>query len=193
MKKRWSFGWVLVLVFLCTGCGQKFEPTESTIFVTSKGIVHSAIMESFEKSYYDFDELYKSVEKEVKSYCLDKIEEVIKITSLTEGNDEVTLVMEYETAKDYADFNEVVLFSGTFAEAVEEGYLPNTLQDAEGMDAEIDLEKQGNLKVLVTEESVCIQTSGKIKFVSDNVTVLDKKLAKAMEAGKTHPAFVLYK
>ena len=193
MKKRWSFGWVLVLVFLCTGCGQKFEPTESTIFVTSKGVVKSAIMESFDKSYYDFDELYKSVEKEVKSYCLDKIEEVIKITSLTEGNDEVTLVMEYETAKDYADFNEVVLFSGTFAEAVEEGYLPNTLQDAEGMDAEIDLEKQGNLKVLVTEESVCIQTSGKIKFVSDNVTVFDKKLAKAMEAGKTHPAFVLYK
>ena len=193
MKKRWSFVWVLALMFLCTGCGQKFEPTESTIFVTSKGVVHSAIMESFDKSYYDFDELYKTVEKEVKSYCLDKIEEVIKITSLTEGVDEVTLVMEYQTVKDYADFNEVVLFSGTFAEAVEEGYLPNTLQDAEGMDAEIDLEEQGDLKVLVTEESVCIQTSGKIKFVSDNVTVLDKKLAKAMEAGKTHPAFVLYK
>ena len=193
MKKRWSFVWVLALMFLCTGCGQKFEPTESTIFVTSKGVVHSAIMESFDKSYYDFDELYKTVEKEVKSYCLDKIEEVIKITSLTEGVDEVTLVMEYQTVKDYADFNEVVLFSGTFAEAVEEGYLPNTLQDAEGMDAEINLEEQGDLKVLVTEESVCIQTSGKIKFVSDNVTVLDKKLAKAMEAGKTHPAFVLYK
>ena len=63
----------------------------------------------------------------------------------------------------------------------------------EGITAEIDLEKQGDLKVLVTEESVCIQTSGRIKFVSDNVTVLDKKLAKAMEAGKTHPAFVLYK
>ena len=189
MKKKWNLCVVLVLAMLCAGCGQKFEPTESTIFVTSKGVVKSAIMESFDKSYYDFDELYKSVEKEVKSYCLDKIEEVIKITSLTE----VTLVMEYETAKDYADFNEVVLFSGTFAEAVKEGYLPNTLQDAEGMDAEIDLEKQGNLKVLVTEESVYIQTSGKIKFVSDNVTVLDKKLAKAMEAGKTHPAFVLYK
>ena len=193
MKKRWNLCWVLALMLLCTGCGQKFEPTESTIFVTSKGVVKSAIMESFDKSYYDFDELYKSVEKEVKSYCLDKIEEVIKITSLTEGIDEVTLVMEYETVKDYADFNEVVLFSGTFAEAVEEGYLPNTLQDAEGMDAEIDLERLGDLKVLVTEESVCIQTSGKIKFVSDNVTVLDKKLAKAMEAGKTHPAFVLYK
>ena len=55
------------------------------------------------------------------------------------------------------------------------------------------MESLADLKVIVTEESVCIQTSGKIKYVSDNVTVLDKKLAKAMEAGKTHPAFVLYK
>jgi hypothetical protein len=150
-------------------------------------------MESFDKSYYDFDELYKSVEKEVKVYCLDNIEETVTLTSLTEENDSVTLLMDYQTVEDYANFNEVLLFSGTFAQAVAEGYLPDTLHDVEGITAEIDLEKQGDLKVLVTEESVCIQTSGRIKFVSDNVTVLDKKLAKAMEAGKTHPAFVLYK
>jgi hypothetical protein len=193
MKKAWSFTLVLASAILLMGCGQKFEPTESTIFVTSKGVVKSAIMESFDKSYYDFDELYKSVEKEVKVYCLDNIEETVTLTSLTEENDSVTLLMDYQTVEDYANFNEVLLFSGTFAQAVAEGYLPDTLHDVEGITAEIDLEKQGDLKVLVTEESVCIQTSGRIKFVSDNVTVLDKKLAKAMEAGKTHPAFVLYK
>ena len=193
MKRAWSFALVLASAFLLMGCGQKFEPTESTIFVTSKGVVKSAIMESFDKSYYDFDELYKSVEKEVKAYCLDNIEEKITITSLTQENDSVTLLMDYQTVEDYVDFNEVLLFSGTFAEAAAEGYLPDNLQDAEGMTAEINLEEQGELKVLVTEESVCIQTSGRIKFVSDNVSVLDKKLAKAMEAGKTHPAFVLYK
>lgn len=193
MKRALSFTLVLASAILLMGCGQKFEPTESTIFVTSKGVVKSAIMESFDKSYYDFDELYKSVEKEVKVYCLDNIEETVTLTSLTEENDSVTLLMDYQTVEDYANFNEVLLFSGTFAQAVEEGYLPNALHDVEGITAEIDLEKQGDLKVLVTEESVCIQTSGRIKFVSDNVTVLDKKLAKAMEAGKTHPAFVLYK
>ena len=193
MKRALSFTLVLASAILLMGCGQKFEPTESTIFVTSKGVVKSAIMESFDKSYYDFDELYKSVEKEVKVYCLDNIEETVTLTSLTEENDSVTLLMDYQTVEDYANFNEVLLFSGTFAQAVAEGYLPDTLHDLEGITAEIDLEKQGDLKVLVTEESVCIQTSGRIKFVSDNVTVLDKKLAKAMEAGKTHPAFVLYK
>ncbi len=193
MKKSWNFALVLAMAFLLTGCGQKFEPTESTIFVTSKGVVHSAIMESFDKAYYDFDELYESIEKEVKSYCLDKNEEAVTVTSLTEGEDSVTLLMEYQTVEDYEDFNEVLLFSGTFAEAVDAGYIPDTLHDVEGMEQEISLEEQGDLKVLVTEESVCIQTNKKIKFVSDNVTVLDKKLARALEAGKTHPAFVLYK
>ena len=193
MKRALSFTLVLASAILLMGCGQKFEPTESTIFVTSKGVVKSAIMESFDKSYYDFDELYKSVEKEVKVYCLDNIEETVTLTSLTEENDSVTLLMDYQTVEDYANFNEVLLFSGTFAQAVAEGYLPDPLHDVEGITAELELEKQGDLKVLVTEESVCIQTSGRIKFVSDNVTVLDKKLAKAMEAGKTHPAFVLYK
>ena len=138
MKRALSFTLVLASAILLMGCGQKFEPTESTIFVTSKGVVKSAIMESFDKSYYDFDELYKSVEKEVKVYCLDNIEETVTLTSLTEENDSVTLLMDYQTVEDYANFNEVLLFSGTFAQAVAEGYLPDTLHDVEGITAEID-------------------------------------------------------
>ncbi len=193
MRKSLNFLLILSMTFLLSGCGQEFEPTESTIFVTSKGAVKSAIIESFDKSYYDFDELYDTVEKEVKAYCLDQNEEAVTITSLAEENDSVALLMDYQTVEDYVKFNEIELFSGKFSEAASAGYLPEELYDVEGNSVEIDVEKLGNLKVVVTEESVCLQTSGKIKYVSDNVTVLDKKLAKAMEAGKAHPAFVLYK
>ena len=193
MGKKLNFLLILSMALLVSGCSQKFEPTESTIFITSKGLVQSAVIESFDKSYYDFDELYETVEKEVKSYCLDKNEEVVTINSLIEENNSVALLMDYQTATDYAEFNEILLFSGTFSEAAAVGYLPEELYDVEGNSVEVDLDKLGELKVVVTEESVCLQTSGKIKYVSDNVTILDKKLAKAMEAGKTHPAFVLYK
>ena len=193
MRKSLSFLLILSMAFLLSGCEQEYEPTESTIFITSKGVVKSAIMESFDKSYYDFDELYEAVEKEVKAYCLDKNEEAVTISSLVEENDSVALLMDYQTVEDYVEFNEILLFSGTFSEAAAAGYLPGELHDAEGNSVEVNLESLGDLKVIVTEESVCLQTSGRIKYVSDNVTILDKKLAKAMEAGKTHPAFVLYK
>ena len=110
---------------------------------------------------------------------------------MIEEKNSVALLMDYQTAADYAEFNEILLFSGTFSEAAAEGYLPEELYDVEGNSVEVDLDKLGELKVVVTEESVCLQTSGKIKYVSDNVTILDKKLAKAMEAVKTHQAFVL--
>ena len=193
MGKKLDFLLILSMTFLLSGCSQKFEPTESTIFVTSKGLVQSAVIESFDKSYYDFDELYKTVENEVKAYCLDKNEEAVTISSLVEENNSVALLMDYQTVEDYVEFNETLLFSGTFSAAAAAGYFPEELYDMEGNSVEVDLESLGALNVIVTEESVCLQTSSNIKYVSDNVTILDKKLAKAMEAGKTHPAFVLYK
>ena len=193
MKKSLNFWFIFVMALMLSGCGSKFEPTESTIFVTSKEKVQSAVMESFEEPYYNFDELYKEIEKEVKAYCLDKNDELVTMNSLVEENDSVSLLMEYQTVEAYAEFNDVLLFSGSFKEAVDAGLIPETLYTVEGEYAEIDLEEHGKLKVIVTEESVCVQTSGKISYTSDNVVVLDKKLAKAMEAGKNHPAFILYK
>ena len=126
--------------------------------------------------------------------CLDKNnEEAAVLESLTQGEEEVSLFMNFQTVEDYAAFNEVLLFAGTYAEAASAGYLPEELYDAEGEAADTESEKLDDLKVIVTEESVCIQTAGKIKYVSDNVSIVDKKLARALEAGKGHPAFVLYK
>ena len=182
MKKTGSFLLVLMTALFLMGCTDKFEPTESTIYITSKGQVQSALMEDFEKAYYDFGELSEAVAEEVKAYNLDVNAEAVTLESLTEGAGEVTLLMNYQTVEDYVKFNDVLLFSGTFSEAAAAGYLPEELYDVEGNSVEVDLESLGDLNVIVTEESVCIQTSSNIKYVSDNATILDKKQAKAMEA-----------
>lgn len=193
MKKSWSVAVLLALTFCLTGCGDKFEPTESTIYVTTKGEVKSAVMESFEKEYYDFSELTETIEDEVEMYCLDKNEEALTIESLTLEEDVATLIMNYQTVEDYEKFNEALLFSGTLQEAVDAGYEPESLYDTEGQEILYDAETMSDFNVVVTEESICIQTSGKIRYVSDNVILVDKKLAKAVETGKSHPAFVIYK
>lgn len=193
MKKSVSLCLLLAGTILLTGCSQKFEPTQSTIFVTSKGTVKSAIMESFEEEYYNFEELKNDVEKMVQDYCKETSENAVVVESFTEENDAVTLMMQYETVQDYNDFNDMILFSGTLLEAEDAGYIPGELYDMEGQMVPLNEEEKGSLKVIVTEESISIQTSGKIRCVSDNVTILDSKLAKALEAGVEHPAFVVYK
>lgn len=193
MKKTLHFCLILTAALFLAGCQGKFEPVESTIFITSKGTVKSAVMESFDKEYYDFQELSEDVEKEVKSYCLDVNEEVVTVESLTKENGGVSLMIDYQTVDDYASFNNVLLFHGTYAEAKAKGYIPEELHDADGQVISPEEEKLDSLKVIVTEENICVQTTGKIKYVSDNVSLLDKKLAKAMEAGISHPAFIFYK
>lgn len=194
MKKLVSFCLVFLPVLFLAGCDGKFEPTESTVFVTSKGQVKSAVMESFDKAQYDFEELKQDVEKAVADYCGEgSNEELVAVDSLTEENGAVTLMMTYQSDEVYEDFNNLLLFSGTVAEAVHAGYEPENLLDAEGQSAELDKAAQAKLKVIVTEESICIQTGGRIKYVSDNVSIFDKKMAKVMEAGKDHPAYIIYK
>ena len=193
MRKLLNFCMVLTAALFLAGCGNDFEPTESTIYVTSKGIVHSAIMESFEKDYYNFEELKGDVETAVQSYCANGKEGAVSVESLVEENDVVTLKMQYQTVADYSTFNDMILFSGSFSEAEAAGYVPSELYDSEGKAVVLSEEEKNTLKVVVTEESVCVQTSGTIKCVSDNVTVIDKKLASAMEAGAEHLAFIVYK
>ena len=193
MKKSLGLCLVLTGALLLSGCSQKFEPTESTIFVTSKGVVKSAIMESFEKGYYNFEELSGEIESAVQTYCAGENEAAIVVESLTEADDMVTLQMQYANAEVYSEFNDMVLFSGTLSEAEAAGYSFNELYDLEGQLAELTAEEENTLKVIITEEEVCIQTSGKIKYVSDNVTTIDAKLARALEADVEHPAFVVYK
>lgn len=194
MKKIWKFSFVLALGAILTGCGDKFEPTESTIYVTSKGQVKTALMEDFEKDYYDFGELSKNISEEVRSYNLDTGAEVVTVETLDEANDVVTLLMNYQSVDDYQAFNDVLLFHGTYEEAVKAGYEPTELYDPDGMMyAELSADNFKHLNVLVTEENICVQTSGRIKFVSEHVTVLDKNLGKVVEAGKSNPAFILYK
>ena len=192
MKKSLSLCLVLTGALLLSGCSQKFEPTESTIFVTSKGVVRSAVMESFDKGYYNFEELSGDIESAVQAYCSDGNEGAIVVESLTEENEMVTLQMQYESAAVYSEFNDMILFSGTLSEAKAAGYSLNELYDTQGQQVEMTAEED-TLKVIITEEDVCIQTSGKIKYVSDNVTIIDTKLARALEAGVKHPAFVVYK
>ena len=193
MKKSLNLCFVLMSVLFLAGCSQKFEPTESTIFVTSKGAVKSAVIESFDKAYYNFDELSGDIEKAVQDYCSAKNEGAIVVESMTQENDMVTLQMQYESAAVYSDFNDMILFSGTLSEAAAAGYPIGELYDTAGQPAEITEEEKSTLKVVITEENIFIQTSGKILYASDNVTMIDKKLARALEAGVDHLAFIVYK
>ncbi len=200
MKRLTSFLLIMMVALMAVGCGAKFEPEETAIYITSKGEVRSAVIESFEESYYDLEELRSDLEKSIDDYCLDQGESCITLETLeiNEETGNAELWMEYETVEDYGAFNNVLLFHGTVAEAKEEGYFEDTyFEDTELLDTDGDYaelsEEDDEYQVIISDEAICIQTSGKILYVSDNVSIEGKKLAKAFETSAEHPAYVIYR
>lgn len=194
MKKSLKILLAVGLAACVAGCEKKdeFKPTESTIYVKSNGKVQTAVMDTFEESYYDLEELQEEVEYSIEEYCEIYGKDAVKLKSLKMKEEDVQLYMNYASVDDYQQYNDVLLFQGTLEEAERTGYLQEmTFTDTDGN--EVKLPDDGDYLAVITEESLCIQTSGKIHYVSNNVSVQGKKKAKSYEASESHPACIIYK
>ncbi|MCR5420317.1 MAG: hypothetical protein K6E98_04875, partial [Lachnospiraceae bacterium] len=59
-----------------TGCvKQEDDYEETTVTVSNKGVITHKIIESFEKSYYDENELKELIDNDLKQYCENKNDE----------------------------------------------------------------------------------------------------------------------
>ena len=61
-------GKILLILAVCTmilsGCSMKFSAEENAVYVNKDGEIVSAIVESFDKDYYDAEELQDMLEQE---------------------------------------------------------------------------------------------------------------------------------
>lgn len=193
MKRILHTGILLAALLLVSGCSAKFEPTEDSVYVKRNGSVIGAVIEDFDKEYYSSSEVEAEINQAVSDYNDVMGSEDVKVQSYEVAEGEARLFIEYKAAKDYKYFNGVDFFCGTVAEAQEAGYeFDAEFKDASGSSVTADeVLEHGEKKVVILEEPIQVQVSARIAYVSDNVTVLDEKLAKAdMEAGL---AYIIYK
>ena len=105
----------LALMTALSGCGSKFKPDTSSIYVKKDGTVVSADIESFEGSNYSEEELTTYVEDAVKLYNSEHgaesaayeekdMELPVEVDSLKVEDGTATLYLNYETCSDYMEF-----------------------------------------------------------------------------------------
>lgn len=173
------------MMFVMTACsfgGKTF--TEDTIVIGKKGTVEGVIVEEFDKDYYNQDELNQMITDEISAYNGGGEAVTLEKFEMTEDN-KVYVSINYQTPADYKEFNEKELFVGTVLDAYNAGYTfvdMAAVGEGSGLGAEEILEN-GSLKLVIFEEPVCVRVSGKIAYVSENVTNIDKKEAKAQGEG----------
>lgn len=165
----------------------------TSVIVDKKGTITQIIVESFEQSYYNADELKAEIESKAEQYNTRIGKEsavVLKDMNLSEDK-QIKVRMQYAEAANYSEFNEKLLFAGTISEAYAAGYSFVDMKAADGQSLSAqDVLEKGDMHVVIMEEAQQAITPSKIAYVSDGVSIVDDKLAVNMNEGQI--AFIIY-
>ena len=172
-----------LITCLITGCfGGSDDLNDTTLSISSKGEITHHIVESFDKSYYNEDELRTGINEQIEEYCNSKGDDsLIKLQDLKILDGVATADLIFKDCSDYSAFNEVDLFYGTIEEAMEADYPTDvTLKSVEDDETigKYEFEALADSKIIVTGESLIIKAPGKIAYTTANIDVIDKSTAK---------------
>lgn len=173
---------ITVLAFaagLLTGCGDKYEAVDSTVFIEKDGSVLSTDIESFDPATYDESGLRSFVEETIDAYTAEHGNASVSLKDLTFEDGQAKLTIRYASVADYTAFNEIELFSGSIAEALAAGYTfdGDFAEISDGVeslcDASAFLDGDG-YKVVIIKANTNVHVNGKVQYVSaQNVAMLD--------------------
>lgn len=178
MKNRKAFVAVFFMLMLMTGCSQAFDAETNTVYVKKDGTVMQAIIEEFNESNYDQNELEEIIKQDVTSY--NNGTEAIKVEKYKVKDNIAKLITSYAKASDYAIFNDVEFFAGTISEAKTEGYEFDDMfmsVDENNTVGSETIKSLSQYKVVIFEENIRIMTDSKILYMSSNTKLIDAKTA----------------
>lgn len=182
MKKWKVFLAVLLTAAGLTGCSQ-FKASQNTVKLNRDGSLQTAVIEELDKSYYSEEELKTTIDDAVAEYNGNGEEEPIVIKKYEVEEGVVSLYMNYASAEDYQEFNQVTLYAADLQGAYDNSFqFPETFQKVEkgkitGTAAKSELLNGLNYYVLIYSEDMDVEVPGNIVYVSRDVTVTGKKTA----------------
>lgn len=164
-------------ILLLTSCNMNEE--ESAVSILKDGTIDARIVDSFEKSYYNQEELQQKILTEAAGYNRRVGEDAISVEKVAVEDGMVKVKMTYARASDYADFNNGVFFVGSIEEAREAGYDLNkvlvSVKDSLVAVGMSDILAMTDVQILITDMKEPVHLNGKAAYISSNVSV-DEKL-----------------
>lgn len=170
------------VTILMAGCGKPLTFNEPTIEVYKDGKIRQTIVESFDKPYYDENELRAEFDDALEKYNNSNDSTgKISLIDLHVSEGDVFASLEYESYKAANAFQDVQMFYGTVGEACDEGYSFDVV--LKGTEDDVKIEKSGlaqikDKHVFITGESGLIEVPKSIMYVSANIEPVSDKIAR---------------
>lgn len=200
MKKHMMTGVLLLMLLLCSACGSKNlqadSVEENTLLIKQDGSVQAAILEEFDREYYDIDEARVFIEDAVAEYNEAEGKDSVIFNDLKISpfdDDKVCLILTYKDMDTYDDVTGAKIRHLTIDEAVQEELIPKeltSLREGSIADGKAVAGENTQYKVIVLSSKLHIMVEGKIKYYT-NAAVLNN--AAVQTAGKRKKAVIIYK
>lgn len=173
---------------MLAGCGAGSEDGyREGLTVNKEGQVFLAIQESFDRDYYDLDELKSMAVEEVASYNASRGTEAAKVVEVQKlsGDEAVQLVYCFQDAPAYSGFQEERFFYEKLGEAIKARHLFSGAV-LFGKEGEITLDEGNKSKlsekhVIITETKTVIKPPYDILYYSEGVKILSDGSADVSE------------
>lgn len=188
---------LLLCLVMLAGCSKNKEIDtkniqKDTFLIKKDGSIEAGTVESFDKSYYNLEELEKYVTDKISKYNASKGTETIAKKSLELKGSNAVLVITYKTIDDYNGFNqtEARLLTADEAKSGNSG-LPESFT-AVKKNKTVTLDKaleNKKYKVLILKEKLDVLLQGTIKYYSGG-TLVNKHNIEAADGGAT---VIIYK
>lgn len=184
-------------IFFLTACAESGGEDKSAVTILNDGRLKALIVEEFDKSYYDREELQQKILREAANYNKEAGEGTISVEKVAAEEGVVKVEMTYADDSYYASFNDVIFFLGSVQEAEEEGYDLNKVLFSVKDDSETvgksDILAMTDMRLLITDMKEPVTLNGKAVYLSGNARA-DKKLKTvSFEEDSKEPAYILFK
>lgn len=163
------------------------EISQNTFLAMKNGELKVATVETFDKAYYQKDELAAFVKTETEEYNAKNSDDKVAIDEIVVNESKAAMLLSYNGMRAYSTFNEVpaAYFNGGLKDVALE--LPTTLISAKNEDLasteEVILNE--DYKILILYEPYEIVVEGKVKYYSSGATLLKDNRVQAAAEGLT--------
>lgn len=169
-------------ICLLTGCGNPMDKMkETTVYVKKDGTVESVFVETFDKKYYDENELKTWIEKEIQEEQKERGEDSVQLKSFEVKEKKATLFLNYQSVEDYEQFTETELEAGdtTSASLLKKQKMveANTKSEKAVTIGEEELDSLSYVKINDVEDTQ-ILVDGTIRYYSKGMEFVDNNIVK---------------
>ena len=169
---------------MLTGCASGVPELieRTTLEIEDDGEITSYLVDSFDKAYYEVSELKAMAVEDAAAYNTEHQEgDVVPITveevELLEQGNLVRVTYQYADAEVYQEHMEGVLFYGTVAEALANGYDMQSIsmhKAKDGTPEAIDwIEEATKRHILITDQKADIYCPYKVSHISEGAVMKD--------------------